>query len=817
MTTISIERLVSSFNNESMVLDSTYNDIKDLVCELPIKEKEFKSCYIELKQNYIINGDVEQVLPSSKSEGKEITYEDEIKNAPDDKSKEMIREVFIKKYIKQNYFSGLLFGNNFRKIAGERKNTLFIFPTFNTSSKGLEKLNTLVDSYYRWIFSLNDFERFYLTNDKTNDTVKALPPYRELQTLPQPKDSFPNNAFAFLPVFTDATSESNEEFKQRMEVAFDVILDGIKKEARYADGQVVISNNVKIPFTNICFMVDNDKDKNLFTGYYSSTKLSKEKSTILNDLMRNFIQKKSIDTQSVRLPDVSPDPMKKINKDYISKDFSTIARRIGMALTNSFYTDKLSKLNLFIDKINDTYKKTVDKAYAKLATAQSNISFMRLYYRVNNIDKTEDNIIKTGNDFLYRLTGVILNDDDDDADCNTVYICKMYEVTGRKNRYRVEIHKNETREYRKVDKGFCKSGKQESTGSIDDVELEEDTSEGTSKYHQAMIEIKKVYGIYRFKKVDNTQSFNYPGTLTFFRDLHTNERYKWFKHNDINGSLSQEMQIKFYNNILFDKKSLIEYLKSMKKYNEKNPNLGSEFLKINEDIKLLMGYSDFIYNDPKFNKTHINEPSLLLKSLPFNQNAFLEKIKDSILDIIFQPNQIIYIGGAKKSTTEKKDTSNNYKVIGFTRYKTDINSIITQNKKKLGSDININDSTTDEVIKSIFPLMFSHLSNISHGDESEVRYCPHRKINKCEVIRDELKPFEERMIAVVDITRDVHDASELKEKAKCKRLRKSIKLRLKRLIEPIRLDKFVLGQVIGGKSKIEGKRYKTKKIRRIHR
>jgi hypothetical protein len=814
MTTISIERLVSSFNNESMILDSTYDDIKDLFCANNIS---FKDCYNQLKQKYIFEGDVEQVLPSSKKDGSEKTYEDLIGAAEiKDVDKKKIREEFIVKYIKQNYFLGSLFGNNYRKVAGERKNTLFIFPSFNTNSKGVEKLNTMIEKYYRWVFSLNDFERFYLTNSK-DEKAKASPPYKELRTLSQPTDGFPCNAFAFLPVFSDATSETNEEFKQRIEVAFDVIADGIKKEARYIDGQVVIGNNTKIPFTNICFMVDNDKDKNIFTGYYSGTKLSKEKSTILNDLLRNFIQRKSIDTQNIRLPDISPDPMKKFTKEYISKDFAAIARKIGISLTNDFYVSKLTQLNLLVDKINETYKKTVDKAYAKLATAQSNISFMRLYYRVNNIDKSEDNIIRTGNDFLYRLTGVVLDPDDDDTNgCNTVYICKMYEVSGRENRYRIEVHKKETKEFRLLDDSFCKShddGLSKVT-KADDTDLEEDSSENPSKYYQTMIEVKKVFGVYRFKKVDNSQSYNYPGTLTFFRDLHTNERYKWFKHNDINGTLSQEMQIKFYQNILFDKISLIEYLKSVKKYNEKNPNIGYEFLKINEDIKLLMEYSDFIYNSPKFNKTHINEPGLLVKSLPFNQNAFLEKIKDSILDIIFQPNQIIYIGGAKKSTSDIKDTSQNYKVIGFTRYKTDIGSTVSKKIQKIGvAKARINDNTVNEVIKDLYPLIYSHLTNISHGDENEVRYCPHRKLSKCEIIREEMKPFEERIIAVIDITRDVHDASELKEKAKCKRLRKTIKLRLKRFMEPVRLDKILLGKVIGGNKRI----LKTKRRKRYYK
>jgi hypothetical protein len=799
MTTISIERLVSSYNNETMITDSTYDDIKDIFCP---DEQKFKECYDSLKQNYIVNGDVEQILPSSIRKNVNKTYEDLIRDEKNANEKLKLQTEFITEYIKQNLFLNPLFGNNYRKVAGERKNTLFLFPTFNTSSKGIEKLNASIDKYYRWIFKLNDFERFYLNNKskipEKGERVEIAPPYKELITLPNPVDGLPCNSFAFLPVFSDGNTETNDEFKQRMKNAFEIIADGIKKEAKFAEGQIVLSGGPKIPFTNICFMVDNDK--NLFTDYYANTTLSKEKTTILNDILKEFIQRKSIDAQNLRLPDVSSDPMKKLNKDYVSKELASIARKIELSVSNSIYSDKLSKLDLLIDKINETYKKTVDKAYAKLATAQSNISFMRLYYRVNNIDKIEDNVIRTGNDFLYLLKGVVLNPEDKDPDCNTIYVCKMYEVPGRANRYRAEIHINETKDLRNNDNRKICVGDDSKT---DEAEIEESKGDDQSKYYQTMIEVRKVFGTYKFKKDDNSTGLSFPGTLTFFRDLHTNERYKWFKHNDLDGSLSQEMQIKFYQNILFDKKSLIEYLKSKKTYDEKNLRLAYEFLKINEDVKLLMEYSDFIYNNPTFNKTHINEPNLLLKSLPFNQNLFLEKIKDSILDILFQPNQIIYIGGAKRSTTEKTDTTKNYKVIGFTRYKTDVGSVIKKNMKGKST---INDKTSDKDIKSIFPLTYSHMMNISHGDEAEVRYCPHRKINKCEIIRDTLKEFEERVIAVVDITRDVHDASELKEKAKCKRLRKSIKLRMKKLIEPVRFDKVVLGKIIGGK--------KTKKRRR---
>ncbi len=809
MTTISIERLVSSYNNESMILDSTYDEITDLFCSEKIP---FKTCYDQLKNSYIVDGDVEQILPSTKRKDGSGAYDDLIRAETKLDEKKALQREFIQKYITKNYLLGPLFGNTYKKVVGERKNTLFIFPTFNTSSKGIEKLHTSTEKYYRWIFGLTDFQRFYLTNVDKGERPPVSPPFKYVHTLTDPVEGLPCNAFTFLPVLTDDTTESTDAFKQRIEMAFDVMIDNIKKEARYAEGQVVINAKPKIPFTTICFMVDNDKDKNLFTGYYSGTYLSTEKTKILNEIVRNFIQRKSIDNQNIRLPEVTPDPMKKLNKDYVTKDLSTISTRIGLSLSGNTYTEYLTKLNILVDKINDTYKKTVDKAYAKIATAQSNISFMRLYYRVNNIDKTEDNQIKTGNDFLYKLTGVMLDPDDSEEECNKVYICKLYENTQRKGRYQIEVHKQETKEFRKILKktGSCDN---EDNNIADDNELQEDNTENPLKYYQTTIDIKNLFGIYRFRKVDNNQSFNYPGTLVFFRDLHTNERYKWFKHNDINGSLTQETQIKFYQNILFDKKSLIEYLKSKKQYDEKKPNLGYEFLKINEDIKLLIEYSNFIYNSPQFNKTHLNEPNILLKSLPFNQNIFLDKIKDSILDIIFQPNQIIYVGGAKKSTVEKKDTSQNYKVVGFTRYNTDLQSNIKNNIKKIeGTNPSakiVNDKTEESTIKSVYPLIYSHLTNISHGDETEVRYCPHRKLNKCEVLRETFKPFEERMIAVVDITRDVHDASELKDKAKCKRLRKSIRLRMKRYIEPMRIDKILLGKVIGGNKK-------TKKRRRRH-
>jgi len=180
----------------------------------------------------------------------------------------------------------------------------------------------------------------------------------------------------------------------------------------------------------------------------------------------------------------------------------------------------------------------------------------------------------------------------------------IFEIAGRDNQYKVEVHKHETKHFRAIERSFC-DGNDDAvdTNALDDIDLDEGQKDDPTKYYQTTIEIKRIFGINRFKRVDNNQTFTYPGTLVFFRDLHTNERYKWFKHNDINGSLSQDTQIKFYNNILFDKKSLIEYLKSKKTYDEKNPKLGYEFLKINEDVKLLSEYSTFIYNDPKLKKT----------------------------------------------------------------------------------------------------------------------------------------------------------------------------------------------------------------------
>lgn len=837
MTTISIERLVSSYNNETMILDNTYDDIAELVCDE--NQRSFSACYSKLKDNYIINGYTEQLLPSSEkpsTDSNKITYEQEIENLVNNEAKRTeltkLRYDFIKKYVKQNYILGLLFGNTIRKIAGERRNTLFLFPTYhNLNSKGYEKLNKNIEKNYQWIFKLNDFERFYLSNkdEKPKDGTNKShgPPYTYL-IKDSITDNASTNAFAFIPVFIDGQKDSDESFKQRIEGVFEDIVNKIKTEARYTEGQVVVTGKEKTPYTNICYMVNNEKDKYLFTDYYNTIPLPTSKIKILNEILNNFIQRKSIDVQNIRLTDVSPDPMKKLNKDYISKDLSSISRKIGLSVSSNDYTNIINNINIFIEKINDTYKKTIDKAYANIATSQSNISFMKLYYRVNNIDKTDDiDIIRTGNDFLYKLTGVMLNEKDENEPCNKSYICKLFEISERKDIYRIEVNKVFTRKFREEDKSFCSNDdkkkesddKKKEEDNYSDEEEDEQINEHKDekkKYFQTTIEIKKILGTYRFKKVDNTYSYFYPGTLEFYRDFHTNERYKWFRHNDINGSLSQETQIKYYQNILFDKISLIEYLKHKKIYNESKPNLGYEFLKINEDLGLLVDYSNYIYNHPKLNKTNINQPNLIMQTLRFNQNIFLEKIKKSILDIIFQPNQIIYIGGARKSSTEKKDTSQNYKVIGYTQYKTDSFNIIKENmdkvKKKIKGSIPINDNTSDEIIKTIYPLTYSHMMNISHGDENEVRYCPHRKITKCEIVRDIAKVSEERMIAIVDITRDVHDATTLKEKAKCKRLRKSIRLRMKQLIEPIRLDKVLMGRIIGGK-KTRKKRRNTRNTR----
>jgi hypothetical protein len=149
---------------------------------------------------------------------------------------------------------------------------------------------------------------------------------------------------------------------------------------------------------------------------------------------------------------------------------------------------------------------------------------------------------------------------------------------------------------------------------------------------------------------------------------------------------------------------------------------------------------------------------------------------------VIQPNQVIYIGGGRRHTTIKEDTSKNYKVVSYTSYNTDLK---------------------DNIV--------SHFNNILY-EEEEFNYCKDASLNQCEIIQEDLN--DELLLAIVDITRDVHDSSTLVQKTRCKRLKNSLITRFNKLTKPNIINQLLLGSLIGG-TKRKSKKRKVKKSKNL--
>ena len=148
------------------------------------------------------------------------------------------------------------------------------------------------------------------------------------------------------------------------------------------------------------------------------------------------------------------------------------------------------------------------------------------------------------------------------------------------------------------------------------------------------------------------------GVLSFYKDLHIYEKYRWFKFNDLDGTLTAETKINIYEDTLFDKKSLIDFLKSKGTYTA-NTRLAVEFLKMNIDRKQLLEYTSYIYTN--LYKTHIYKKSIFGVS----ELAFKEKCKKELMEILFQPNELIYFGGGVRAKETKTDIRKNYKIVSY--------------------------------------------------------------------------------------------------------------------------------------------------------
>jgi hypothetical protein len=508
------------------------------------------------------------------------------------------------------------------------------------------------------------------------------------------------NSYMFLPVFSDET-ETTEEYTERLTTYLNRWFEFIQE-------QKPLPTNVrprKYPkFETICYTVNHENG--LFTDYYKG-KLKPEKEKIVNKLLNTFLEKLGLNSGTQ-----VKDPILQLTPDITTKKFKADGQSD---------TVKLSQFMDLLKAFIDAYKRANDKVYLKSASASDNQTLFRIYYRVNNTDYLDDfTEIKPGSSNVYKIK---------DKDGERIgYFIERKKIT---TQYLFREYTGLSRQLEKKQKT-----EEEIKDEIDKIKPKEEDGK------EYLIETQLRGNVIYFKRVKKGDySERYDGIVEPYMNLHIYERYKWFNFRDIHGELSSETNIKFYENILFDKKSLIDYLTSKREYT-KDTKLNKEFLKINQSNTLLLEYAEYIMIHMK--KTNVYKESMFGKRL----ETFIENTKRNIIDILFQTNSVIYMTSSHSS--EKTNTKNNYKMVTYNYY----------------------EPSKEHFEKVIY-------------DTKEGKYCGREK--KCEIIQEMATNKDtEYGIVIVDVTKDMIEVdTKLKERVYCKKVRKTLRKQLQPFLRAI--------------------------------
>jgi hypothetical protein len=759
MSTIFVNRFVSSVYNEKIKIDDGFN-LGDILTvnksnddtlpnnTSPIESYNFPTnkdtlSLFKYELDRYVRGNVQLVT-------KEMFQKTDSKD--DDKKLEQLR-----RYALRNLIVDKLFDTTYKRIIGKAKRTIFLFPVYDNPSNGSDKLLDELEENYKWIFSdlpnfITEPIRFYL-NDLSDETVNpSTKPYidkiQDIQKLKISNDQFkkvykqpfnhllfPNNAIIFLPIINP--TEDVTTFESRMSNFLLQVRQSIENESKVGEGQLI--REEKIPFTSISYSVINDKENEMFTDYYKD-KLGSKKKKILKKLLDDFLKPGStIGKQSIQINNTIKNAFQIVTTEQIEKDFNAFTRSLySNFINNDKYLTLKDDLIKLINRFKDYSKRSESLEYAISVASDTTANFLRVFYRVNNMDiPVNVDLIRTGANYLYKLEGIELNRIDEYAVLSQsaslfkekgpfIYVGFLYKNvrTAKKNTFRFQVHILKTIQLRKLTRPNV------SDDNIEDEDAE-DHSQDQQKTDQksVMLELmkNKMTGEITFQKAGSREhlkgfGLNFKGNVEEYENLHIYEKYRWFKFNHIDGSLSDETNIRFFPDILFDRKTFIEYLKSKKTYDEKKTRLPYEFLKINKDMEQLNEYSTFIQDNYK--SSHTYKPSLLgrFTSSKTDEKIFENSIKSGILDIIFTPINVIYIGKPPSKTIGDKDTSKNYKIVSY------------QEHKPSGFNISINENDN---LKYYYGDFYEKtLQQVISGEDPEYKYCDKHKLDKCEIMKE---------------------------------------------------------------------------------
>jgi hypothetical protein len=453
--------------------------------------------------------------------------------------------------------------------------------------------------------------------------------------------------------------------------------------------------------TNVVFYTDirrEDLDKSadvmLFVDYYKRKQTVENQMRVSKLLKNNLLSLPKIGEETARLKYVLIDKPKQRPgspfNDFVEGDF------------NNIY--KAGLLRFRVTETADALEKT-----------------FRILYRVHSVDK-EDLFgeIRTG-DYIYKMI-------DSEENEGKFTRGKLTLVPGFIDKYIFTTYSTKEEE-REIDPNTNYDKNKDAKDN------------GQKKY---TLSIRKGwlgfnYVTYKTKGMPVTR-----GTIEYERYGNEYEKYKWFRFNDLDSHLTIDTSIKYYEDIVFDRAAILAFLQHKKTYNDKM-RLSSEFLKINTNVKLMTEFTRFIYDN--LSETHVD-----LTSFGITNTSFARRIREGLLDLLFTPNETIYvIQNVRKPTQEDQIKTANYKIVSY-------RDVVSE--KKLDFD------------------------RIVVGDDPERFYCKKKKgsnENICDNVEVKIENNTNLQVIVLVTKENVKDVDDLKKGAECKMLKKNLQRNMRRV------------------------------------
>jgi hypothetical protein len=570
------------------------------------------------------------------------------------------------------------------------------------------------------------------TNNKNNTLI--ILPYSKNKLSPylKPKGSeiekFYNNLFGqtqlhpnviFINVFPQNSDDDIDTYTNQITEEINKIKKKIIDNAR----------NQTTAISKLMYVVN--KDNTIFTDFFQ-VQLKKKYADVLNNLIDKFYKTDVIERQRINRYNTKIENLSKINKAYIikelgQKEIPNLKDAIKKLIINEDFKNKVSLLLTILETL---YKVRLDASEKKKLSSADNSTLFNIYMRFENLDNP-------------IITNEIIPSQ------NVLYILKSNKFVDRvgyfsvdnkeRNQYKFIINTVEYKKYKDSFKGGWDAYVKEKKSKISEAnrmaineekeelklaeELEEeakinkDINPASIQRKALLLEVRYTFGRIQYRDIQKklNEPWNSENIATYYKTINPYEKYRFFNHRMIDNSFKDNINIKYYANTLYDKNSLIEFLKSEKKYNEKT-RLGYEFININLNNDILVKYNNFIYD--KFKN---NIDTGISKNVTFE-----EQIKKNICEILFENSSLVYIRDTSTVTNAPKEdaSSDNYKIINYKYTKIEnkdpydkeyisdqIKKYFNTNKKELVKLNCIDCVTNKEITKLPDDLMFQLNNN----------------------------------------------------------------------------------------------------------